>query len=167
VGDSGTVSGASSAISGTTFNIEDDGVDVNYIAQTFTPANSGFIKSFEFNVSSYSDDFNATIELYEGDSPGTGFFFNTQDIIVNSLGWIIVNYPATYYLIEGTTYHIILRPTMVTSEKMGIYTSDGVPPGEHTGGNIFYYNDGSGLFDPALIDDMDFRVNLLIGSTVG
>jgi hypothetical protein len=164
VGDSGVIAVAMSEVSAATFFIGDDGVNRAYVAQTFTPQFTGYLQSFEFNVSSLSPGYQVIVELYEGNNPGTGFYFGQQNITVNSLGWNTVDFPGGFLLSPGTTYHFILKPALISSDFIGILLSNGSPPGEHTGGTFFAYNPLSGTFEPSLADDMDFRVNALINT---
>ena len=164
VGDSGIVEIAKSEVSAATYFIGDDGVELDYVAQSVTPSKTGQLRTFEFNVSSLSPGFQLTIELYEGDTPGSGILIHTQDIIVNDLGWNIVNYPPSYVLIEGQAYHFIIRPTVMSPDFLGILQSNALPPGQHAGGTLFYYNSATGSFDPSLVDDMDFRIKSLVNN---
>lgn len=147
-----------------TFFIGNDGVTEEYLAQTFTPQFTGTLQSFEFNVSSLSPGFQLTIELYEGNNPPLGFFLTSQNITVNALGWNTVHFPLTWTLNEAQMYHFILKPTIVSSDFLGILQSNVTPPGEHAGGTLFYYNSTTGEFDPSPVDDMDFRVKALVNN---
>ena len=159
VGDNGSLIVAQSEVSTATFFIGDDGTEVNYVAQSFAPQYTGTIESFQLNISSLTPGFILTIELHDGNVPGSGNLLNTQNITINALGWATVNYPpGTITLHEGQGYHFIIRPNAISDDLIGIFISDGSPPGEHAGGTLYFWNEGSGEFDPALVDDMDFRV---------
>lgn len=164
VGDSGTIIIAMSEVSAATYFVGDDGVNTDYVAQTYTPFFPGLLQTFEFNVSSLSPGFQLTVELYEGDTPGTGFYMNGQVVNVNSLGWITVNYPPTFLLNPGTTYHFILKPAVVSENFIGVLRSNGDPIGEHDGGTLFSFNSATGTFNPSLFDDLDFRVKALVNT---
>ncbi len=164
VGDSGTITIAMSEVSAATYFVGDDGVNIDYVAQTFTPFFQGLLQTFEFNVSSLSPGFQLTVELYEGDTPGIGFYMIGQVVNVNSLGWITVNYPPTFLLHEGTTYHFILKPAVVSGNFIGVLRSNGDPVGEHDGGTLFSFNSATGTFNPSLLDDLDFRVKALVNN---
>lgn len=164
VGDSGTITIAISEVSAATYFVGNDGINIDYVAQTFTPFFPGLLQTFEFNVSSLSPGFQLTVELYEGDTPGTGFYLNGQVINVNSLGWITVNYPPTFLLNPGTTYHFILKPAVVSENFIGVLRSNGGPIGEHDGGTLFSFNSATGTFNPSLLDDLDFRVKALVNT---
>lgn len=164
VGDSGVTSVAMSEVSAATYFVGNDGVNIDYVAQTFTPQFIGYLQNFEFNVSSLSPGYQVTVELYEGSTPGSGFYFAQQNITVNSLGWNTVEFPPGFLLSPGTTYHFILKPTIVSSDFIGILQSNVIPPGEHAGGTLFAYNAVSDTFEPSIEDDMDFRVNALINT---
>lgn len=163
-GDSGTATVALSEVSMATYFIGDDGVNTEYVAQTFTPQFPGYLQSFSFNVSSLSPGFQLTIQLYEGDTPGTGFFFDQKIVTINSLGWNIVNYAPTFLLSNTQVYHFILKPTIVSSDILGILQSNTLPEGEHAGGSLFSYDSGSGTFIPSPSNDIDFRVSSLINT---
>jgi len=164
VGDSGVLNVAKSELAQATYFIGDDGVTTNYVAQTFTPVHSGYIKTFEFNVSSLVPGFQITIELYEGDHPGNGTLLDSKNIVLNALGWTSIFYPQSILLTEGQVYHFIIKPTIESTDLIGILQSDGTPPGQHTGGNLFFYDSSSDSFLPSLVDDMDFRVYSLVNN---
>jgi len=164
VGDSGTTVTAMSEVSAATYFVGDDGVNVDYVAQTFRPQFSGILQSFEFNVSSLSPGFELTIELYEGDNPGTGFYLTQQVTSLNALGWNAITFPPNYLLTPDFVYHFILRPTNVSDDFIGVLRSNGDPMGEHAGGTLFSYNSVTGEFNPSPADDMDFRVNCLVNT---
>jgi hypothetical protein len=105
-----------------------------------------------------------TIELYEGEMPGVGFYFTEQNIIVNALGWNTVNFAPNFQLNAGQVYHVVLRPTVESSNFIGILQSNVTPPGEHSGGTLFAYNPGTGGFDAFAVDDMDFRIKSLVNN---
>jgi hypothetical protein len=163
-GDSGTSIVALSEVSMATYFIGDDGVNTEYVAQTFTPQFPGYLQSFAFNVSSLSPGFQLTIELYEGDTPGTGFFFDQKIITINSLGWNTVNYAPAFLLSNTQVYHVILKPTIVSNDILGILQSNTIPEGEHPGGSLFSFDSGSGSFIPSASNDLDFKVSSLINT---
>lgn len=163
-GDSGTATIALSEVSMATYFIGDDGVNTEYVAQTFRPQFPGFLQSFEFNVSSLSPGFKLTIELYEGDTPGTGFFLNQKIVTLNSLGWNVVDYAPTFLLSDNQVYHFILKPTIISSDILGILQSNTLPEGEHADGSLFSFDSGSGTFIPSPLNDIDFRVSALINT---
>ena len=163
-GDSGTATIALSEVAMATYFIGDDGVNIEYVAQTFTPQFSGYLQRFEFNVSSLSPGFQLSIELYEGDTPGIGFFFDQQIITINSLGWNVVEYAPTFLLSDTQIYHFILKPAIVSSDILGILQSNTLPEGEHTGGSMFSFDSGSGTFIPSASKDIDFKVSSLINT---
>jgi len=163
-GDSGTATIALSEVSMATYFIGDDGVNTEYVAQTFTPQFTGYLQRFEFNVSSLSPGFQLTIELYEGDTPGTGFFFDQKVVTINALGLNTVNYAPTFLLSDSQVYHFILKPTMVSSDILGILQSNTLPEGEHAGGTLFSFDSGSGAFIPSASNDIDFKVSSLINT---
>ena len=140
-------------------------MELNYVAQTFTPQYTGSIQTFQFNVSSLAPGFTLTVELRDGGTPGAGNLLNTQNITINALGWASVNYPpGVIVLHENQGYHFIVRPNAINDDFLGIFISNVSPPGEHAGGTLYYYNDGSGEFDPDLVDDMDFRVISIVNN---
>ncbi len=104
------------------------------------------------------------VELYEGVTPGSGFYFGQQTITVNTLGWNLVTFPPTFFLNPGHVYHVILKPAIVSSDFIGILQSNNSPPGQHAGGTLFAYNQATGEFEPSLNDDIDFRVKSLINT---
>ena len=163
-GDSGTAVVAFSEVAMSTYFIGDDGINVEYVAQTFTPLFPGFLQSFEFNVSSLSPGFQLTVELYEGDTPGTGFFIDSKNIVINSLGWNTVTYAPTFLLNPNSVYHFILKPTTVSNDIIGILQSNTLPEGEHLGGTLFSFESSTGEFNPSLANDIDFRVKSLINT---
>jgi hypothetical protein len=164
VGDSGTTVTAMSEVSAATYFVGDDGVNVDYVAQSFRPQFSGLLQSFEFNVSSLSPGFQLTIELYEGSIPGNGTFFSQQVVTLNALGWTAITFPPTFLLTPDFVYHFILRPTNVSNDFIGVLRSNADPMGEHAGGTLFSYNSVTGDFNPSPLDDMDFRVKCLINT---
>lgn len=164
VGDSGVITVAMSEVSAATYFVGNDGVNIDYVAQTFTPQFIGYLQSIEFNVSSISPGYEVIVELYEGNNPGLGFYFGQQTVTVNSLGWNTVNFPTGFLLAPGTTYHFIIKPAIVSSDFIGILQSNSSPGGEHAGGTLFAYDAVSGTFEASLADDMDFRINALINT---
>ncbi len=164
VGDSGTTTIAKSEVFAATYFIGNDGTNINYLAQTFKPLHSGFIQAVELNVSSLTPGFNITVQLYEGDTPGNGFYFTQTSVVLNSLGWTTINMPPGFLLNENTSYHIIVSPTTVSSDLIGLTISNTDPAGEHPGGNLFYYNSTTLGYDPSLIDDVDFRIKALVNN---
>ena len=164
VGDSGVVNVAFSEVSTATYFIGDDGVNIEHVAQTFTPLFPGDLESLEFNISSISPGYQLTIEFYEGDTPGEGLLFYSHNTIVNSLGWNTISIPAGYGLQPDTVYHFIIRPTVVSSEFIGLLQSNGDPPGEHPGGTLFSYNAAMDNYSPSVMDDLDFRINSSINT---
>ncbi|MGB3079575.1 MAG: hypothetical protein WBB31_10900 [Saprospiraceae bacterium] len=164
VGDSGTTVVAKSEVTSATYFIGNDGVNVNYLAQTFTPLHSGIMQAVEFNVSSLTPGFNMTVQLFVGNTPGTGTFLTQAQVVLNSLGWNTINMPPGFLLNTGATYYIIISPTIISSDLIGVTISNGSPPGQHAGGNLFYYNSSSLAFDPAPLDDMDFRIKALVNN---
>ncbi|MEO5906565.1 MAG: hypothetical protein ABIQ11_07555, partial [Saprospiraceae bacterium] len=162
VGDSGVITVAASTIAAVTYFIGDDGVTTDYPAQTFTPSATGLLENIVFTVSSLSPGFQLTVELYQGDTPGIGTFFHQQNIVINSLGDITVNFPPTFILEQGQIYHFILRPTVVSSNFIGVLKGD--LSGNHDGGSLYYYNASNGSFDSAHPDDLHFSVNSLVNN---
>jgi hypothetical protein len=158
VGDSGIINIARSEVSTATYFIGDDGINADYLAQTFTPQFNGLITSFEFQVSSLSPGFQLTIELYEGDTPGIGSFIHDHTISVNNLGWNMITYPANIVLLENTIYHFILKPSVISSNFLGLLKSDVDTPGMYEGGTFFSYQSATGMYQAVVGDDLDFRV---------
>lgn len=164
VGDSGIIVVAGSEISQATYFVGNDGVNEDFAAQTFIPQFPGYLDQFDFKVSSLSPGFQLTVELYEGATPGSGFYFGQENVIVNSLGWNSVTFPPTFYLSPGHVYHVILKPTIVSSDFLGILQSNSSPPGQHVSGTLFSYDQSTGEYEPSANDDMDFRVKSLINT---
>ena len=164
VGDSGLTTIAFSEVSTSTYFIGNDGNNIDQVAQTFTPLFPGYLESFEFNVSSLSPGYELIIELYEGNSPGTGFYFGEEEFTVNTLGWNKVTFPPTFLLSPDNVYHIIVRSAHVSSEFIGVLRSNGDPEGEHPGGALFSYNSATGSYFPSSVDDMDFKINSVINT---
>jgi hypothetical protein len=153
---------AESEVSTATHDIYNDGVDNTSIAQTFTPFLSGDIKSIEIKVDDFDPGIELKVELYLGNSPGSGSLINVQDLTVNSTGWIGVTFPSGFNLSSGSVYHFILRPASVSSDVVSVLRSNVSPPGEHAGGNLFFYNSGTGDFDALPVDDLDFKVTAFV-----
>ena len=82
---------------------------------------------------------------------------NSQQVILNALGWTLVQLPDNIELVAGSVYHFVLRPAFVSSDFIGILQSNADVEGEHAGGALFTYNSATGLFEPSF-DDMDFRI---------
>lgn len=162
VGDSGTTTVALNGVAGATYFIGDDGFTTNYLAQSFTPSRQGFIQTFEFNVSSLAPGFSVTVDLHEGGTPGTGALLDHQNFTLNNLGLAVINYPPGILLNANQPYNIIVRPTVVSSDLIGIVISNTSPPGEHAGGTLFFYNSGTLSFDPSPDNDMNFTVKALV-----
>jgi hypothetical protein len=162
VGDSGITTVAFSEVSTATFFIGNDGVDIAYVAQTFTPLQTGLLEQIEFNVSSLTPGFPLVMELYEGNTPGFGNYFGQQNLLVSSLGWNTVSFPPTFMLQSGQVYHFILKPSIISNEFLGVLQSNVDPPGEHAGGTLFSY-DGV-TYNPSLMDDLDFRVKSVVNT---
>jgi hypothetical protein len=164
VGDSGITAVAFSQVSTSTYFIGNDGENVDQVAQTFTPLFPGYLESIEFIVSSLSPGYSITVELYEGNSPGNGFYFGEQEVIIDALGVYKVEFPPTFLLSTSQVYHFIIRATNISDDFIGILRSSGDPPGEHDGGTLFSYNAATGSYIPSAIDDMDFKVNSSINT---
>ncbi len=158
VGDSGVVEVAVSEVSSASYFIGDDGENIERVAQTFTPLFPGEVQTLEYKVSSLSPGFQLTIELYEGGTPGAGFLMQTMDVVVGSLGWNTVTFPQGVVLNEELIYHFILKPTIESSEFIGLLQSNGDPGGEHDGGRLYSYNAGMDSYVPSTADDLDFRI---------
>ena len=164
VGDSGSIVIAQSEVSTATYFIGNDGVNEDHLAQTFTPQFPGMLESFEYNVSSLSPGFQLTVQFYEGDTPGGGFYFTEVHTIVQALGWNKVNFQPGFSLNANQTYHVILKATVPSSNILGVLQSNVDPPGEHFGGTLFSYNSGSAAYIPYAVDDMDFRLNAFVNT---
>lgn len=164
VGDSGATVIAMSEVSMASYFIGDDGENISHVAQTFKPQFTGQLESIDINVSSLAPGFQMTLEFYEGDNPNSGFYFFTQDFIVGALGWNTIEVPPIYILSSEQTYHFILKPTLVSSNFIGVLQSNGDPIGEHAGGSMFSYSNEAGVFTPSLLDDLDFRINANINT---
>ena len=164
VGDSGVATVAFSQVSTSTYFIGNDGENVDQVAQTFTPLFPGSMESIEFIVSSLSPGYSVTIEVYQGGSPGNGFYLGEEESIINALGIHQVEFQPTIELNAGEVYHFIIRATEVSDDFIGILRSSGDPPGEHTGGTLFSYSAPTDSYIPSALDDMDFKVNALVNT---
>lgn len=150
---------ASSEVAAAEFILVDNGVDVAYLAQTFTPGTSGLLHSIAFNISSPSPSFKLRIELYEGNPPGlSGTYMDGQDVNVSQSGWMHVQFPSNPSLTSGVVYYLVIKPLVETGLELGVYTSDIGSPGQHSGGSMYTWNEASGEFDISAGNDMDFRV---------
>jgi hypothetical protein len=163
VGDSGTTTLAMSEVAMATYFIGDDGVNVTHLAQTFTPTKTGLLQTFAFNVSSLTPGFQLTLELYEGENPGTGNLLTAQTLTIDALAWNVATFAPNWILNAGTVYHVIIKPAMVSSNFIGILKSNKTP-GEHEGGTLFFYNSSTMGYDASTIEDMDFIVNGLVNN---
>jgi hypothetical protein len=153
---------AESEVSTATYDIFNDGVDFTSVAQTFKPALSGELQSIEFKIDNADPGFEMNVQIFEGDTPGSGVSLGMQIITINNSGWKTVDFPPGIDLESTKFYHIILRAKGVAPEVAGVLTSDTDPPGQHPGGNLFYFNQGSGDFDAAPDDDLDFRIKAFV-----
>jgi hypothetical protein len=153
---------AESEVSTTIHDILNDGSNNSSVAQTFTPFLSGDIKSIEFKVANLDPGFDLTVELYQGNNPGSGSLISAQNTTVNITGWHSVDFPPGITLSSGNTYHFILRATTVSNDVLSVLRSNVSPPGEHPGGTLFLYNSGTGEFDQLPLDDLDFRVTSFV-----
>ncbi len=153
---------AESEVSTASYDIINDGSNLTSVAQTFTPSATAQLKSVEFKVADVDPGFEMTVELYLGDTPGAGMLIESQNAMINSTGWISVAFTPGHLLHSSNTYYIILRKSHASSSTAAVYTSDNSNPGEHPGGNLFYYNSGTGHYDPSPLNDLDFKIDALI-----
>jgi hypothetical protein len=149
---------STSEVSATTREILNDGGLIRHVAQTFTPSSNAELLAIEFNVGSLSSTMDLTVELYEGNDPGSGFYFNEQDVSISQLGWVSVPFPPGYMLQSNIVYHFIVKAKGITSEMSGLFSSDVLPAGEHPGGALFVFSSLSGIYSLLPFDDLDFRV---------
>jgi len=162
VNDFNTSAVAESEVSTATYDIFNDGVDFTAVAQTFKPSLSGELLSIEFKIGTVDPGFEMTVQLLEGDTPGAGSQLGTETITINNTGWKTVDFPPGIDLEADKIYHFILRASGPSANVAGVLTSDTDPPGQHPGGNLFYFNQGSGDYDAAPMDDLDFKVRAFV-----
>ena len=156
---------AASEVAAATYVLSDDGADAFYLAQSFTPTTSGQLQRIEFNVNTYSPGFEVRIELYQGNPTGSGgTFIDAQEASITTAGWYKLHFPSNPSLASGVEYYFIIKPANVSNDVMGIFTSDSGSPGQHAGGSMYIWNDGSGDFDISSGNDIDFRVISVPGS---
>lgn len=149
---------ADSEVAADSYYLSDDGADAYYLAQTFTPSVTGQLQRIEFNVSDLTPGFKITIEVYQGNNPGAGALLATQNFDVNLSNWNKVQFASHPSLTAGQTYYFVIKPGESSGDQLGIYTSDTGSPGQHPGGSMYIWNQGSGDFDISSGNDMDFRV---------
>ena len=162
VNDFNTTAVAESEVSTATYDIFNDGVDLTSVAQTFKPALSGELQSIEFKIDNVDPGFEMNVQIFEGNVPGSGLSLGMQIVTINNSGWKTVDFPPGIDLESTKFYHIILRAKGVAPEIAGVLTSDTNPPGQHPDGNLFYFNQGSGDFDAAPNDDLDFKIKAFV-----
>ncbi len=149
---------ATSEVGSDTYTLEDDGSNVNYLAQTFTASSTGQVQRIEFNVSNFTPGYKVRAELYQGNNPGSGSFLAGQDFVVSLSDWNKVIFPSNPSVTAGQVYYIVIKPGEVSGDLLDVYTSDAGSPGQHPGGSMYLWNEGSGDFDISSGNDMDFRV---------
>ena len=153
---------AESEVSTASHDIYNDGVDITSVAQTFTPFLSGDLKSIAFKVDDFDAGMVLKIELFTGNTPGSGSLLASDDVTINATGWIKVEFPAGINLSSASAYNFILRATTVSSDVTSVLRSNVSPPGEHTGGTMWLYDSSSGDFNALPDDDLDFQVSSFV-----
>ena len=102
--------------------------------------------------------------MYEGDPTGSGTFIDDQTATVTMGDWNKVNFTSNPSLASGVLYYFIIKSAGVSGGQVSVYTSDSGSPGQHPGGSMYIWNDGTGDFELSSGNDMDFRVLSIPGS---